>query len=84
MLLDRKVSATLAIKTSVKVFTQNPKTMLMWGMIVTAGLVLGSIPFFRRPRRDDARPWPRNMAFISAGREVATVVNIPAVDADSR
>jgi len=46
MLLDRHVSATTAIKTSLKVFTTNPKTMLTWGFIVAAGLVLGSIPFF--------------------------------------
>ena len=46
MLLDRQVSAVVAIRTSVRVFKANPKTMLIWGMIVTAGLVLGSVPFF--------------------------------------
>lgn len=46
MLLDRQVSAMTAVRTSVKVFTENPKTILTWGLIVAAGLVLGSIPLF--------------------------------------
>lgn len=46
MLLDRQVSAAVAIKTSLRVFTQNPRVMLKWGALVTAGLVLGSIPLF--------------------------------------
>lgn len=46
MLLDRQVSASVAIKTSIKVFTTNPRTMLTWGFMVTAGLVIGSIPLF--------------------------------------
>lgn len=46
MMLDRNVSATTAVATSVSVFMTNPKSMLAWGAIVSAGLILGSIPLF--------------------------------------
>jgi uncharacterized membrane protein len=46
MLLDRNVGAKVAIQTSVNAFLANPKTMLMWGLIVTAALILGSLPLF--------------------------------------
>ena len=46
LLLDRKVSVSTAIWTSVQAVAKNPRTMAVWGMIVTAGLVLGSIPLF--------------------------------------
>jgi uncharacterized membrane protein len=46
LLLDRKVSVTTAIWTSMRAVAKNPRTMAMWGMIVTAGLVIGSIPLF--------------------------------------
>jgi uncharacterized membrane protein len=44
MLLDRKVSLETAVRTSVSVVRHNPMTMAKWGIIVTAGLVAGSIP----------------------------------------
>lgn len=44
MLLDRKVSLETAVMTSVNVVRRNPVTMAKWGIIVTAGLVVGSIP----------------------------------------
>jgi uncharacterized membrane protein len=40
------VGLDTAIKTSVRAVTENPVTMAEWGLIVTAGLVLGSIPLF--------------------------------------
>jgi uncharacterized membrane protein len=46
LLLDRKVSVSTAIWTSVQAVAKNPRTMAIWGLIVTAGLVLGSIPLF--------------------------------------
>jgi uncharacterized membrane protein len=46
LLLDRKVSVTTAIWTSMRAVAKNPRTMAMWGLIVTAGLVIGSIPLF--------------------------------------
>jgi uncharacterized membrane protein len=44
MLLDRNVRLETAIRTSAQVVARNPGTMAIWGMIVTAGLVIGSIP----------------------------------------
>ena len=46
MLLDRNVSMSTAVQTSVKVFLANPKTMFLWGGIVVVLLVAGSLPFF--------------------------------------
>ena len=44
LLLDRKVTLATAVSTSVKAVLANPVPMLAWGMIVAAGLVLGSLP----------------------------------------
>lgn len=44
LLLDRDVGMPNAIVTSVNVFRKNPRVILAWGLIVAAGLVLGSIP----------------------------------------
>ncbi|MGD0107031.1 MAG: DUF2189 domain-containing protein [Rhodopila sp.] len=44
MLLDRKVSLEAAIRTSANVVLRNPITMAAWGLIITAGLIIGSIP----------------------------------------
>jgi len=44
MLLDRDVSAITAVKTSLKAVAANPRVMALWGLIVAAALVLGSIP----------------------------------------
>jgi uncharacterized membrane protein len=46
LLLDRKVSPAVAILTSVRAVLRNPFTMALWGLIVAAGLVVGSIPAF--------------------------------------
>lgn len=45
LLLDRHVSAAVAILTSVRAVLENPGTMAVWGLIVAASLVAGSIPF---------------------------------------
>lgn len=44
LLLDRHVTLMSAIGASVRAVTANPKTMLVWGMIIAAGLVIGAIP----------------------------------------
>lgn len=46
MLLDRKVTAGVALKTSVRAFLKNPQTMLVWGFFVAGLLVLGTLPLF--------------------------------------
>jgi uncharacterized membrane protein len=46
LLLDRDVGAAVALLTSIRVVAANPLTMALWGFIVAALLVLGSIPFF--------------------------------------
>jgi uncharacterized membrane protein len=45
LLLDRDVGAAVAVLTSVRVVLANPVTMAVWGLIVAALLVIGSIPF---------------------------------------
>jgi uncharacterized membrane protein len=44
LLLDRNVSLETAVRTSILVVWRNPLTMAVWGSIVVAGLVIGSIP----------------------------------------
>ncbi|MCB1494895.1 MAG: DUF2189 domain-containing protein [Bauldia sp.] len=46
LLLDRPVSPAVAILTSARVVLANPLTMALWGVIVAALLVVGSLPFF--------------------------------------
>jgi uncharacterized membrane protein len=46
LLLDREVGVEVAIRTSVQAALANPIPVAVWGVIITAGLVLGSIPFF--------------------------------------
>jgi uncharacterized membrane protein len=46
MLLDRDVGASVALLTSIRVVVANPFTMALWGLIVAALLVIGSLPFF--------------------------------------
>ncbi len=46
LLLDRDVGLPVAVITSMRVAAANPVPIAVWGMIVAAGLVLGSIPFF--------------------------------------
>ena len=46
LLLDREVGAAVAMLTSLRVVVQNPLTMGLWGLIVAALLVIGTIPMF--------------------------------------
>jgi uncharacterized membrane protein len=46
LLLDRNVGVYVAILTSIRAVLANPVIMAVWGVIVAAGLVLGSVPFF--------------------------------------
>ena len=46
LLLDRDVGAAVAVYTSLRVMAANPLPMALWGLIVAAALVVGSIPFF--------------------------------------
>jgi uncharacterized membrane protein len=46
MLLDRHVSVARAVQTSVHGFLANPTTMMLWGFIVAALLLIGAVPFF--------------------------------------
>lgn len=44
LLLDRDAGLLTAIRTSIRAVVANPGPMAAWGLIVAAGLVLGSIP----------------------------------------
>ena len=46
LLLDRDVGASVALLTSIRVVLANPFTMALWGLIVAALLLIGSLPFF--------------------------------------
>jgi len=46
LLLDRDVGFDAAIRTSVRAVLANPVPIAAWGLIVSAGLVLGSLPLF--------------------------------------
>jgi uncharacterized membrane protein len=44
LLLDRDVGFATAVATSMRAVALNPGPMALWGLIVAAGLVIGSIP----------------------------------------
>ena len=44
LLLDREAGIDTAIRTSVRAVVANPGPMALWGLIVAAGLVIGSLP----------------------------------------
>ncbi|WP_439575716.1 DUF2189 domain-containing protein [Phreatobacter sp.] len=46
LLLDRRVDAFTAMGASLRAVGANPGPMALWGLIVAAALVAGSIPFF--------------------------------------
>jgi uncharacterized membrane protein len=46
MLVDRNVSASTAVRTSVRAFAHNPVTMSLWGLFVAAMLIIGMAPMF--------------------------------------
>jgi uncharacterized membrane protein len=45
LLLDREAGLDTAVLTSVRAVIANPGAMALWGLIVAAGLVIGSLPF---------------------------------------
>jgi uncharacterized membrane protein len=45
MLLDRPVTIPQAIETSMASVRTNPRVMAIWGLIVAAGLAIGTVPF---------------------------------------
>jgi uncharacterized membrane protein len=46
LLLDRNVGPVVAVLTSFRAVRRNPLTMALWGLIVAAALLIGSIPLF--------------------------------------
>ena len=46
MLIDRAVSPFTAMRTSLRAVAANPLTMAVWGLVITGGLILGSLPLF--------------------------------------
>ena len=46
LLLDRDVGLAPAVRTSLEVAWENPVPVAVWGLIVAAGLILGSLPLF--------------------------------------
>jgi uncharacterized membrane protein len=46
LLLDRDVGAVVALLTSIRAVAHNPLTMMVWGLIIAALLVVGSLPLF--------------------------------------
>tara|TARA_R110002124_G_scaffold109676_16_gene262969 strand:+ start:4341 stop:5153 length:813 start_codon:yes stop_codon:yes gene_type:complete len=46
LLLDRDVGAFVAVETSFRAVLKNPLPLLVWGIIVGAGLFLGAVPLF--------------------------------------
>lgn len=44
LLIDRDVGLSVAITTSVRAVLTNPVPMAAWGLVVTGGLVIGSLP----------------------------------------
>ncbi len=46
LLVDRKVGAATAVRTSIRAVAENPVTMALWGLFVALALLIGAIPFF--------------------------------------
>ncbi len=46
LLLERDIGLPTAVVTSVRVVSDNPRAAAAWGIVVVAGLVIGSIPVF--------------------------------------
>ncbi len=46
MLLDRKVDSVTAVITSINAVLHNKRTMLLWGLLIVAGILLGIITAF--------------------------------------
>jgi uncharacterized membrane protein len=46
LLLERDVDALIAVATSIRTVRKNPIPMTLWGLMVAAALLIGSLPFF--------------------------------------
>ncbi len=46
LLVDRDVGAVAAVETSIRAVATNPVPMIIWGLIVSALLVIGALPLF--------------------------------------
>jgi uncharacterized membrane protein len=46
LLLDREAGLDTAVRTSIRAIATNPGPMAAWGLVVAAGLAIGSLPFF--------------------------------------
>lgn len=46
LLLDRDTGLDAAVSTSIRVVAENPGPMAVWGMVIVAGLVVGTLPLF--------------------------------------
>jgi uncharacterized membrane protein len=46
LLLDRDVGLVVAVTTSLRTAWENPFAVALWGLIVAAGLIVGSMPLF--------------------------------------
>ncbi|MGV8855618.1 MAG: DUF2189 domain-containing protein [Devosia sp.] len=46
LLLDRDVGAFVAVETSLRAVLKNPVPLLAWGLLVGAGLLVGTLPLF--------------------------------------
>jgi uncharacterized membrane protein len=46
LLLDRDAGALTAVATSIRTVLKNPVPIALWGIIVAAALMIGSLPFF--------------------------------------
>jgi uncharacterized membrane protein len=44
LIIDRRVDAATAVKTSIAAVEANPRVMMIWGLMITGLLVLGSLP----------------------------------------
>jgi uncharacterized membrane protein len=98
LLLDHDVGATVALQTSVRAVATNPFTMAEWGLIVTALLVVGSLPFFFglaivlpilghstwHLYRKVVAPDPNSQYFQTDNNDVLSRNGVGVADADSR
>ena len=46
LLLDRDCGVAVAVRTSLRLARDDPAAVALWGFIVAAGLILGSLPLF--------------------------------------
>jgi uncharacterized membrane protein len=46
MLIDRRAGVMVAVLTSLKVVQRNPRVAAIWGLIVAAAMVVGTLPLF--------------------------------------